>query len=709
MLDNTIFQSVGKSPDWFPGRSRFLGLDRSGRAVLMPLDNEQRGPLVVSIQTLQNSLQQGEIVEAASEPFRLLTDLSEAARKDYDAWQPSVSKILEDGGCSKLLESGERARIIIQLARAMDCHENTARRAIYSVMRAGCHLRGLYPEFRKRGGPGRPQKKGTKRRGRKALPGGIRSELALPDIRGVLEQGVSDHIVKNKESVPKALREIIAESFTEKRVAQNGQVVDVERDESRLPTKSQLRHVAKQHAGRQLEKLRSAPAPRPGKAKDHIPGPGYLYEIDATGGRLELVSDFDLQQPIGSANAYGVLDVWSTACVGGVMGVFNAGYVAAQRALFNSFTSKRALFARYDYDLAEDIWPCHHVCRKLAGDRGEMVSDASEELASELNVTLLTAAAYRPQMKGTVERWFHDLKSGDLRKLVGYGRRPERGELDPKARAAMTRYDAMRVFLMLSLKYNLMPAPAEAIPPEMIAMGYEKISRIVLWQWGMRNLVSGARREDPGLIYTSLLKKVDATVREDGLYVQRVRYMSPELRASGLLQKASASGPLSVQATLDDYSGRMIWYRTSPETAWLPATLADDRLAVYDATFQEYVDHYRRRENVRERTAINSAVIDSTLGKAVIAVSNDALARQGAPTSKGKGKGKVRSARSVNAEAERREHGQDVLGSYFRDKPSVNKERDDIALSLDETVSATSRNVDSARQRELAMKSFLDS
>lgn len=709
MLDNTILQAVGKNPEWFPGRSRFLGLDSNGRAVLMSLDNEQRGPEVVSLEALQRAFSEGEIGEVQSEPFRLLDDLSEAARKDYDLWHPHVAKILSDGGHATLLEFGERARVIKQLARAMDCHENTARRAIYGVMRAGCHLRGLYPDFHKRGGPGKPQKKGTKRRGRKALPGGIRSELALPDIRGLLEQGVANHIVKNKESVPKALREIIAESFTERTVAENGTIVDVERDESRLPTKSQIRYVAKHHTGKLLQQLKSAPAPRPGKAKDHIPGPGYLYEIDETGGRLELVSDFDLQQPIGTANAYGVLDVWSTACVGGVMGVFNAGYIAAQRALFNTFTSKRALFARYDYDLAEDIWPCHHVCRKLAGDRGEMVSDAAEALPAELNITLLTAAAYRPQMKGTIERWFHDLKSGDLRKLVGYGRRPERGELDPKLRAAMTRYDAMRVFIMLALKYNLMPAPVEAIPPAMIAMGYEKISRIVLWQWGMRNLISGARREDPGLIYTSLLRKVDATIREDGLYVQRVRYMSPELRISGLLQRAAASGSVSVQATLDDYAGRMIWYRTSPEAPWLPATLADERLAVYDATFQEYLDYYRKRGNVHERTAINSAVIDSSLGKAVVAVSNEAVARQGTPVNKGKGTGKVRSARSVNAEAERREHGQKVLESYIHDKSTPTRRSVETPPKVDRENAINPRQIDTTQQRELALKSFLGS
>lgn len=639
--------------------------------MLISLDRKSWGPRVLSMETLERALLDKEIVLATSELLRqrIYDDLSDAEKRFYNKWKEHVLPLISGDARLGLLEDAERARIITRLAATTNTHANVVRRVLYSVLRAGCSLRGIMPNLYLRGGPGKPQQKGTARRGRKPLPGGIRSQLALPEIRGVLEDAVDEYIVKNGDSVAVAFRKLIGSRFSSVNIEPNGTVAFMERPEAELPTVKQLRNVAKAHSVVHRATPEIAVPSRPGKAKDGIPGPGYLYEIDATGARLELVSEFDLQQAIGSANAYGVLDVWSTVCVGGVLGVFNAGYEAAQRALFNSFTKKRDLCARYDIDIPDDFWPCHHVPRKILGDRGEMVSAAAEALPVELNVVILNAAAYTPQMKGTIERWFHTLKTSELRRMIGYGRRPERGELDPRRRAALTRYDGMRIFLMLAIQYNYQPAPLEAIPPAMLEMGYEKIARITLWQWGMQHRVSGARIEDPGLIYTSLLRKTDAVIREDGLYVKGVRYLSPELRGSGLLQQAAASGAIAAQATVDDCAARTIWYRTALDAPWLPAVLADQKIAAYDATFAELSDYYRRRNNVHARTDIASAALSTHLDEGVISISRNAVVRQGESVSLVRSKGKMRSARRVDAESERREHGAAILASYVKKEP----------------------------------------
>lgn len=666
MIDNSVLLATGKPPEWLPGRSRFLGLDSRGLAVLMPLDVKSWGPRTLALETLERALVDREVTLATSEPLRVrhVDDLSDAAKRFYDKWKEHFLPLISGDERLALLEESGRARAITRLAAITCTHPNCVRRILYSVLRAGVSLRGLMQDLDLRGGPGKLQAKGTRRRGRKALPGGIRSEVSLPDVRGVLADAVEEHVIKNGDSIPAAFRKVIGTAFSDVTVKPNGTISVQEREEIHLPTVAQLRQVAKTHKATLQAKLKAAPAPRPGRAKDAIPGPGYIYEIDASGSRLELVSEFNLQQAIGPANVYAVLDVWSTVCVGGVLGVFNAGYVAAQRALFNAFTSKRELCARYDIPIQEDVWPCHHVPRKVFGDRGEIASEGAEALPDELNVAVLNAPAWTPQMKGTVERWFHTMKSGDIRRLVGYGRRPERGELDPRLRAALTRYDGMRVFLYLAIQYNHEPVPVEAIPPEMLAMGYEKIARITLWQWGMKHRVSGARIEAPGVIYTSLLRKTDAVIREDGLYVKRVRYMSPELRTSGLLLRASASGPIEVQATVDDYAGRTIWYRTTPDAPWLPATLADEKIAAYDGTFEEICDYYRHRDNVHARTDIASAAFSTTINKGLVSISSNAVARQGEPVSIARSKGRMRAARAVDAQAERREHGLQVLASY---------------------------------------------
>jgi putative transposase len=614
---------------------------------------------------IQQALADGLLMIEAPDQARIMeldpSDLSKKARAVYDFWAPYFTPLLMGERRDQLLEEHVRVDIMSTLAEEVNKPLITVRRMLYRVLRAGRSLRGLGPNFRARGGPGKPQTKGTAKRGRKALAGSATSHVALPEVRTILEATVRDRVKQNGESVDGAYYKMLAERFTDKIVEPNGVITRRSHEESRLPTLRQFRCIAKMLSVEACSKSRTAlKNARPGTAKDGIPGPGYLYEIDATGGRLELTSEFSPGQLIGSANAYGLLDVWSTACVGGAMGAFNASYRAAQVALFNTFTSKSELCARWDIDIVEEDWPCHHVPRFITSDRGELVSDASEALPVELNVVARTAAAYRPEMKGTIERWFRDLKAGDIRKLVGFGRKEHRGERNPKDQAALTRYDAMRVFLLLAVRYNHQPAPLSAI----LEQGYETISRITLWQWGMRHLVSGARIEDPRVIYTALLRKVDASIRENGLFVEGIRYMSPALRTSGLLQRAAQNGAQAVQATVDDFAAKVVWYRTGLDEPWLPAYLADERLLMYDATFTEVAEFYRQCRNVRHRTRVQSAIHDLSTENGLKEISKSAIARQGGNTKASKKKVDIRAARAVDAQDERREHGSQVVGSY---------------------------------------------
>lgn len=684
MLENSILVPTSAQPGWFPGRSRFLGVDARGWAVVIPLSLKTLGPHSFDMEEIDRAISDGLLkIEAPTQgQLSVLApgDMSKRVRANYDLWEPHVAPLLQGDRRDELLEESRLLDIVTGLAEATKKPIITARRMLYRVLRAGRSLRGLGLNFRSRGGPGKPQAKGTAKRGRKSLPGSLKSHVAITEVRPILEAAVLQHVVKLKEAVDTAYYKMLGEFFTETVCEANGIVRSNPYEETRRPSLAQFRRVAKQVTeGGPLSASKQAKRARPGTAKDGIPGPGYRYEIDATGGRLELVSEFDLSQSIGPANAYGLIDVWSTACVGGAMGAFNAGYQAAQVALFNAFTDKQNLCARWDIQIAPAAWPCEHVPRLITSDRGELVSDASEALPQELNVVAQVAPPYRPDLKGTIERWFKDLKAGDIRKLVGFGRKLNRGERDPKDQAALTRYDAMRAFLILAIRHNNQPAPLSAIPPEMLEQGYERISRITLWQWGLLNLVSGARTEDPRVIYTSLLRKVESTIRENGLFVEGIRYMSPELRASGLLQRAAQRGALTVQATVDDFAANVVWYRTDLDAPWLPAYLADEKLKMYNATFAELADYYRRLRTVHQRTRVYSAASDLAAEDALKGISKDAVTRQGTEKKKSKQAKNVRAARAVDAQDERREHGAQVLGSYVRQKKQTIVKRPKVA------------------------------
>lgn len=672
LLENVIIESASADIRWFPRRSIYLGVDKVGRAVVMPLLNQTQGPQVVSMTDLRDALHNGtlKIDSASRPPLPRPDELSNAAKKEYDAWMPHFQDVVTGEGRARLLEKDERFELIARIARATNRPKLRVRRMLYRILRAGRHLHGLCYDYANRGGLGKKQKPGTNKRGRKPSPGSITGERPASDFRTCIEAAVADRVIATKEQVAEAYRKMLAKDFTRTITMPNGRVKTQLVPESQRPTIKQFRIIADEirHKGLSKTRIHSVKSRQGGSAKDGVLGPGYRYEIDATGGQLELVSEFDLEQPIGPANAYGLLDVWSTACVGGVMGVFNAGYKAAQVALFNTFTSKKELCARWDIELEEAAWPCHHVPHYITSDRGELVSDAAEALPAEFNVILQTAAPYNPQMKGTIEGWFNGLKSSDIRKLVGFGRKGSRMQRDPKRDAALTRYDAARAFLLLAIAYNHRAAPKSAIPPQMLELGYEKISRITLWQWGLRNMIPCARIEPKDAVYTALLRKTDASIRENGLFVEGVRYISAELRAAGLLQRAAQYGAIAVQATVDDYLGNTVWYRTDPDAPWLPAYLADPKLLIYNATFSELAEQHRKVKVVYERSQIEGAAIALDTESQLRKISDDAVKRQRQQSTKPKpGVSKnVRVARTADAQNERREHGAAVMQSYAK-------------------------------------------
>jgi hypothetical protein len=171
--------------------------------------------------------------------------------------------------------------------------------------------------------------------------------------------------------------------------------------------------------------------------------------------------------------------------------------------------------------------------------------------------------------------------------------------------------------------------------------------------------------EDPRVIYTALLKKVDAVIRADGLYVLKRRYMSADLRTSGLLERAAAQGPISAEATIDEFASRVVWYRVSLDSAWLPAYLADPKLQAYDATFAELSNYYRKRETVRQRTLIDGAARHVSIRDNLVQISDHAVELQGGKKAKPASKGKVKATRAVDANDERREHGAQIVASYL--------------------------------------------
>src|SRR3546814_3852327 len=79
-------------------------------------------------------------------------------------------------------------------------------------------------------------------------------------------------------------------------------------------------------------------------------------------------------------------------------------------------SSDLSFCARYGKEIEPHEWPCHHIPRKLTGDRGELISKASDWTVPGLNLILKNTPPFRADFKSFVEGYFKILNEKADRK-----------------------------------------------------------------------------------------------------------------------------------------------------------------------------------------------------------------------------------------------------------------------------------------------------
>src|SRR3546814_1806704 len=138
------------------------------------------------------------------------------------------------------------------------------------------------------------------------------------------------------------------------------------------------RHGARRHALENRAVL--------GTSQHLSKGPGDLFLIDATIVDLYVLSSIDRRRVVGRPVLYFVIDHFSLMIVGFYVGWEGPSWMGALMALENAFTAKVSFCSRYGTEIEPHEWHCHHITRKLTGDRGELISKASDWTVPGLNL-----------------------------------------------------------------------------------------------------------------------------------------------------------------------------------------------------------------------------------------------------------------------------------------------------------------------------------
>ena len=247
--------------------------------------------------------------------------------------------------------------------------------------------------------------------------------------------------------------------------------------------------------------------------------------LDATVCDIYLVDDAGnlVGRPILTA----CVDAYSGLCCGYSLG-WEGGVYSLRSLMVNVIADKVVWCKRFGISIQKADWDCSQLPATLVTDMGKEYLSQNIEQLTELGVQIINLPAYRPELKGTVEKFFDLIQSSYKRHLKGKGviepDYQERGAKDYRKDACLTMADFEKIVLHCILYYNAKRI-VEDFPftKDMLADNVKPYANCI-WNWSKEqtgaNLISVSYDE----LVLTLLPRATGKFSRKGLIVNRLRY-----------------------------------------------------------------------------------------------------------------------------------------------------------------------------------------
>ncbi|MCT6721563.1 transposase family protein [Acidovorax sp. K2F] len=288
-------------------------------------------------------------------------------------------------------------------------------------------------------------------------------------------------------------------------------------------------------------------------------GPGEIYEIDATGGRIHLVSDDDPPVQVGKPTIYLLIDRWSRFVVSVYLSLRSASYEEVRHALLIAFTSREARFKRLGVNVTDVRWPVGRMPAAICPDRGsDFMSDSMEQsVVNDLRIDLTPLPPLCPDGKAIVERLIREVK----RRMAASGMegvyadrpmdpRTKRTARKAEAGAVRTLAEAYRLLVDIIEDHNNRPHRTLRRRRVLTQAGVPPTPRDA-YLWGLKNITalrSAPLSEDD---YYRLLLSSDKASISNGVLSYKGRPYLPDNEQAVELARRSTGRAKAVVIRLD--------------------------------------------------------------------------------------------------------------------------------------------------------------
>ncbi len=264
--------------------------------------------------------------------------------------------------------------------------------------------------------------------------------------------------------------------------------------------------------------------------------------LDATVCDIYLVNDAG--ELVGRPILTACIDAYSGLCCGYSL-TWEGGTYSLRGLMLNVMEDKKEHCKKFGIQIQKENWNCNRLPATLVTDMGsEYVSSTFEQIA-ELGVTLINLPAYRPELKGSVEKFF-DLVQGYFKPILkGKGviepDFQQRGSHDYRKDACLTLYQFEQILLRCILFYNSKRIIENY--PFTESMIQERVlpTSCSIWDYGLKQASADLLNITSEELILTLLPRTEGRFTRQGLKVNGMRY-----RHNNYTEKYLAGGTVTV-------------------------------------------------------------------------------------------------------------------------------------------------------------------
>ena len=251
------------------------------------------------------------------------------------------------------------------------------------------------------------------------------------------------------------------------------------------------------------------------------------------------------------------VDAYSSFCYGYSL-LWEGGVYSLRNLMLNVIEDKVEWCKKFGVLIEKGQWDCDCLPAMFMTDMGTEYTSGNFEQITELGVTIQNLPAYRPELKGPVEKFFDLIQSEYKKHLKGKGviepDYQERGAHDYRKDACLTMRDFETVILRCILYYNSQRI-MENFPytERMLQEGIQPYAASI-FAWGRMQAGSNLIHVSREKLVLTLLPRTRGFFTRFGLKVNRLRY-----HAEGYVEQYLKGGEAVVAYNPDDV-GRVWLY-----------------------------------------------------------------------------------------------------------------------------------------------------